>query len=810
MLFRLKFLSCVFLALNLLVSLEAAPVPLVNSSDSWFYHKGTNAPQSDWKTVADGGLNGPTWITGQGGFGYSTDNPGELVDSRTTLGDMQNLYTTVYLRKSFQVSADPAPNQHLLLNVDWDDGFIAWLDGVYLTNMLVTVAPAEPANDAVANSNHESSHGNAGNNPQPAMTFDLGVVGSRLTVGTHTLAIIGLNSSKNSSDFLIVPNLYLDIPPAPPSNSLSGTISVDTTLFASNSPYNVTGNLTIANNATFRIEPGTTLQLASTVSLTVSSMGRLLAEGTAEAPIRIVKPTPASPAWASITINGTAGSPENRLAHVYLEGNSSRCLTVTAGTVVLDHVTFGTTNYQYLALDGASFLVTDCYFPGSTSGFEPVHGTLGIKAGGRGIIQNCFFGPISGYCDTIDFTGGNRPGPIVQFLNNVFMGTGDDNLDLDSTDAWVQGNIFLHVHKNGSPDTSSAVSGGNDDGNTSGVTAIENIFYDCDHAAMAKQGNLFALINNTIVRQTHQGGLDTEGALLCLQDNNMTEGRGMYLEANVIYDIEKLTRNVTNGIVTFQNNLMPLPWPGPGSGNSTANPMLTYVPQLAETFFTNWADAQVMKQWFRLLPGSPALGTGPNGADKGGVIPMGVSLSGAPGGTTTNTSATLVVGVNRSGGAIPVSDWPNGAGYTHYRWRLDTNNWSAEIPIATPITLSGLASGPHYVEVIGKNDAGFYQDAPDFGANATVTRSQTWYVQSGHPDFRISAIESTGDGVLLRFPVISGNTYTVQFNTTLDGSAPWQTLSNLPPVAVSGEFSLSDPTAATQPRFYRVVTPAQP
>jgi len=809
MFFRLKLFPAAFLALNLLTSLQAAPVPLVNSGDIWFLHKGTNAPQSDWKTVADGGL-AASWVASQGGFGYSTDNPGELADCRTTLGDMQNLYTTIYLRKSFVVSSDPAANQHLLLDMDWDDGYIAWLDGNYLTNMLVTVAPAEPASDAVASGNHESSHGNAANSPQPAVTFDLGPAGSRLGVGTHTLAIMGLNVSKSSSDFVVVPNLYLDVPTAPPTNGLSGTVSTDLTLFATNSPYTVSGNLVIADNATLTIEPGTTLQLVSTVNLTVSAMGRLLAEGSAEAPIRIVRPTPASAAWGSITINGTAGSPENRLAHVFLEGNSSRCLTVTAGTVLLDHVTFGTTNYQYLALDGASFLVTDCYFPGSTSGFEPIHGTIGIKTGGRGIIQNCFFGPISGYNDTIDFTGGNRPGAIVQFLNNVFMGTGDDNLDLDSTDAWVQGNIFLHTHKNGTPDTSSGVSGGNDDGNTSGVTIIDNIFYDCDQAAMAKQGNFFTLINNTIVRQNHQGGLDTTGAVICLQDNNMTEGRGMYLEANILYDIEQLTRNVVTGTVTFQNNLMPLPWTGAGSGNSNANPMFAYLPQLSETYFTNWASAQIMKEWFRLQPNSPALGTGPNGTDKGGVIPMGVSLSGEPNGTTTATSATLLVGVNLRGGTIPASDWPNGTGYTHYRWRLDTNNWSAEIPIATPITLSGLAPGAHFVEAIGKNDAGFYQDYLDFGTNATVTRSRTWTVQSGHPAFQISFIEHSGDSVVLGFPVIAGNTYSVQFSTTLDGSTPWQSLSNLPPVSVSGDFTLSDSASASQSRFYRVVTPAQP
>ena len=185
---RLKLLSAVLLALNLLTSLQSAPVPLVNSSDTWYLHKGTNAPQSDWKTVADIGLDPAIWITTQGGFGYSTDNAGELVDCHTLLSDMQNSYTTIYLpqelrgvRRSRHQSAPHA-------EMDWDDGFIAWLDGTYLTNMLVTGAPAEPANTAVANSNHESSHGNAANSPQPAMTFDLGEVGSRLGALAPTLS----------------------------------------------------------------------------------------------------------------------------------------------------------------------------------------------------------------------------------------------------------------------------------------------------------------------------------------------------------------------------------------------------------------------------------------------------------------------------------------------------------------------------------------------------------------------------------------------------------------------------------------------
>ena len=71
--------------------------------------------------------------------------------------------------------------------MDWDDGFIAWLDGTVLTNALSPGAPAEPAFNAVATALHESSNGDG--TKQPAVTYDLGVVGSRLGIGTHVLEI---------------------------------------------------------------------------------------------------------------------------------------------------------------------------------------------------------------------------------------------------------------------------------------------------------------------------------------------------------------------------------------------------------------------------------------------------------------------------------------------------------------------------------------------------------------------------------------------------------------------------------------------
>ncbi|HEU0008395.1 MAG TPA: lamin tail domain-containing protein, partial [Verrucomicrobiae bacterium] len=479
---------------------------------------------------------------------------------------------------------------------------------------------------------------------------------------------------------------------------------------------------------------------------------------------------------------GGAASPETRIAYAHFDGNSATAIHSADGTLFLDHLTFGNPAVQYLSLDRSSFVVQDCVFPATTASFEPTHGTGGIKAGGRGIYRRNFLGKVIGYNDAFDFTGGNRPGSILQVINNVFMGSDDDLLDLDSTDAWIEGNIFLHCHRNGSPDSSSAISGGADNADTSQITAVGNLFYDVDQAANAKQGNFYTLVNNTIVHQSKIGSQDTNTAVVILADDGTVQGAGMYLEGNIILDAENLTRNVTTALVTFTNNIIyqlaGAPWAGPGGNNVNSDPLLTQIPPFSVTSnFTSWAAAQVMWEYFSLRAGSPAFGTGPNGRDKGGVavsgsgfrVPgsgnselgtlnselhgplRGASISGEPVGATRSTTATLRVGLNRTGSGIPTAGFPDGSGFTHYRWRLDGGAWSAETPVATPITLSSLSIGPHYVEVSGKNDAGYYQDDPVFGSDASVTVSRTWTVNPAASTLRLNEILASNGGAVNYF-----------------------------------------------------------
>jgi hypothetical protein len=182
----------------------AAPTPLLRHDDFWHYHKGTNAPQADWKLTDDDLLNTAEWSSGRGGFGYGDG------DDTTILSDMSGRYSTVYIRKSLVVSAAFAADDRLRLVMDFDDAFIAWLDGTEIARS--SNAPGaqgtEPANTAFATSGRNAS-GDTNGTPTPAITYDLGVANSVLEDGTHVLSLMGFNDNLTSSDLSLIADLSI-------------------------------------------------------------------------------------------------------------------------------------------------------------------------------------------------------------------------------------------------------------------------------------------------------------------------------------------------------------------------------------------------------------------------------------------------------------------------------------------------------------------------------------------------------------------------------------------------------------------------
>jgi hypothetical protein len=183
------------------------PLPIVRG-DTWRYLKGTAEPPADWNTA---GFNDSAWLSGPGGIGYGDG------DDATVLSDMQNGYTTVYMRRLFDVP-NPAAITGLELKVDYDDGFVAYLNGTEVARRNVP-AGFRPYN-STASVTHEASGGTNGNAPE---TIPLNAFPGSLIAGTNVLAVQGVNISLASSDLTMIVELRApNASPAPPASPAPG------------------------------------------------------------------------------------------------------------------------------------------------------------------------------------------------------------------------------------------------------------------------------------------------------------------------------------------------------------------------------------------------------------------------------------------------------------------------------------------------------------------------------------------------------------------------------------------------------------
>jgi VCBS repeat-containing protein len=496
----------------------------------------------------------------------------------------------------------------------------------------------------------------------------------------------------------------------------SGTLAASETWSAAAGPYIVTASLTVPNNVVLTIEPGTTVFVASGAAINVSGGGRIVAEGTPAAGITFTRNPSGSGTWNGIVITGATTEP-SRIGYATFGQNGDTAVHARNGAnVELHHLTFLNTGMRYLELDASSFRVSDCVFPDNTAGFEPVHGTGGIAPGGRGIIERCRFGRTTGYNDSIDFTGGNRPGPILHVLDCTFAGSDDDILDLDSTDAWIEGNVFVHAHRNGSsPDSASAISGGSDNADYSQVTVINNLFYDCDNAITMKQGDQpqggsGVLLNNTIVRTTKAGGIDGGSGVVNFDDDDFAgEGKGFYLEGNVIWDAENLTRNYVpaNSRLVMVRNLLPV---APPTGVEASGNVVGTDPFLNLSLIMNPATATVEQVMAALRPQScsPLIGAGPLGGNLGADLSRPGFRVQLPSASRLPASFSILAGMGGSFAPTGQPAW--NYGYSAYRYRIDGGAESPDLPVGTPLLLSGLAAGEHTMAVRGLRDSGLWEE----------------------------------------------------------------------------------------------------
>lgn len=187
------------------------------------------ATGTDWTAI---GFDDSTWpLSGPLGVGYDTGsdyNPYFGVDVIA----MRSSNESCYIRVPFTIDGgiDPADIESLRLKMRYDDGFVAYLNGVKIAE---DHAPPSPVWNSGATQNH--SDGDAVDFQDFSANAALGA----LVAGTNVLSIHGLNNGSGSSDFLMQPILTATLA-APANGGPSVSLAADTLVAAVNQDVTLT------------------------------------------------------------------------------------------------------------------------------------------------------------------------------------------------------------------------------------------------------------------------------------------------------------------------------------------------------------------------------------------------------------------------------------------------------------------------------------------------------------------------------------------------------------------------------------------
>ena len=156
----------------------------VFDDDIWKYLEGTYEPDTNWRKL---NYNDATWISGQGGVGYGDGDDNTLI----------NPVTSLYLRKTFTI-VDTSDIVASVLNVDYDDAFVAYLNNVEIARSNIGVVGDHPLYNQGSTSLHEAQMYQGGNPDQ--FVINTQVLKDNILPGNNLLSIQVHNDNISSSD----------------------------------------------------------------------------------------------------------------------------------------------------------------------------------------------------------------------------------------------------------------------------------------------------------------------------------------------------------------------------------------------------------------------------------------------------------------------------------------------------------------------------------------------------------------------------------------------------------------------------------
>jgi hypothetical protein len=172
---------------------------VIKANEQWRYFIGTTTPPAvepaaNWRTAA---FDDTGWFAGTGGIGYGDGDDGTTLD----VSGIQVM--SVFLRKKFTI-VDKSKIESGILSVDYDDGFVAYLNGTEIARANMNGKGDFPA----YNLNSSGFGDEALVTPLP-FPIDREKLHSILVQGENTLAVQVHNENATSSD--LTSNVYLSV-----------------------------------------------------------------------------------------------------------------------------------------------------------------------------------------------------------------------------------------------------------------------------------------------------------------------------------------------------------------------------------------------------------------------------------------------------------------------------------------------------------------------------------------------------------------------------------------------------------------------
>jgi hypothetical protein len=197
---------------------QPAGITLIPEKASWRFFKGLSEPTSPVAGWRMPGFNDSAWLSGSTPVGYGDDLPMGVY-----LDDMRNGYTTVFFRRSFEIT-NLQQIAELVMEVRYDDGFKLWINGFMVVDDGFNMPKGEVPYNGTATSARES------------IEFAQVPVSSPqnfLVEGSNVIAVQVANASiGNSSDF------FFDLRLSARTGSVSQgpTPGAQNSVFAANAP----------------------------------------------------------------------------------------------------------------------------------------------------------------------------------------------------------------------------------------------------------------------------------------------------------------------------------------------------------------------------------------------------------------------------------------------------------------------------------------------------------------------------------------------------------------------------------------------